>query len=101
MLHMEEQEQGVQAIRSLSQERTVNVITHYESVKKEIVLWEDVLVVFPDTLYLQHKSKALPFLKGPDLKAYVPQEQKIKLDSEVSVVHCIREIKYISLWPIA
>ncbi|KAF9081650.1 hypothetical protein BGX23_000608, partial [Mortierella sp. AD031] len=72
MSHSENvQEGGVQAVRLASTNRTVDIVTRPDtSVRKEIVLWEDVLMVFPDALYLQHGAKALPFLKGSDFKTY-------------------------------
>ncbi|KAF8932762.1 hypothetical protein BGZ47_011192 [Haplosporangium gracile] len=74
MLHSAEQhEGGLQGIRLPSKNKKFYTATHQDgSVGKEIVLWEDVLVVSLDVLYLQHKAKALPFLKGPDLKAFDP-----------------------------
>ncbi|KAF9102148.1 hypothetical protein BGX29_004922, partial [Mortierella sp. GBA35] len=74
MSHSENvQEGGVQAVRLASTNRTVDIVTRPDtSVRKEIVLWEDVLMVFPDALYLQHGAKALPFLKGSDFKTLDP-----------------------------
>ncbi|KAF9151298.1 hypothetical protein BG015_006844 [Linnemannia schmuckeri] len=74
MLHYAGQhEGGHQGIHLPSKNKTVYIATHQDgSVGKEIVLWEDVLVVFPDALYLQDSTKVLPFLKGPNFKTLDP-----------------------------
>ncbi|KAF9087262.1 hypothetical protein BGX29_000914, partial [Mortierella sp. GBA35] len=73
MLYSAVPQEGVQAVRLASKNRTVEIVTHPDtSTDREIVLWEDVLVVFPDALYLQHGAKALPFLKGSNFKTLDP-----------------------------
>ncbi|KAG0299869.1 hypothetical protein BGZ97_003502 [Linnemannia gamsii] len=63
----------VQVIRLASKNRTVHVATHHDpSSGKIIVLWNDVLRVFPGALYLQQGKKALPFLKGTDFEDLRP-----------------------------
>ncbi|KAF9087184.1 hypothetical protein BGX23_008311 [Mortierella sp. AD031] len=78
MLHSQEQQERVQTVRLASKNRTVDITTHPDaSTGKEIVLWEDVLMVFPNALYLQHGTRALPFLKGRVQYAHgqgVPQD---------------------------
>ncbi|KAG0052479.1 hypothetical protein BGZ90_006474 [Linnemannia elongata] len=50
----DEDDDDVQAIRLTSQDRTIHITTHQDpSLGKIIVLWNDVLRVFPDALYLQ------------------------------------------------
>ncbi|KAF9102136.1 hypothetical protein BGX29_004910 [Mortierella sp. GBA35] len=69
MLHSQEQQERVQTVRLAGKNRTVDITTHPDaSTGKEIVLWEDVLMVFPNALYLQHGTRALPFLKGSNFK---------------------------------
>ncbi|KAF9908003.1 hypothetical protein EC991_010351 [Linnemannia zychae] len=69
----QEEKEGIQPIRLASQDKTVDVATyHDDTIGRHIVLWEDILVVFSDALYLQHNDKTLPFLKGPDLEALDP-----------------------------
>ncbi|KAK3832858.1 MAG: hypothetical protein J3R72DRAFT_495057 [Linnemannia gamsii] len=68
--------EGVQVVRLASRNKTVHVATHFdESVGvsgKEIVLWDDVLVVFRDALYLQYGQRVVPFLKGGNFKSLDP-----------------------------
>ncbi|KAF9129953.1 hypothetical protein BGW39_003609 [Mortierella sp. 14UC] len=68
--------EGVQVVRLASRNKIVHVATHFdESVGasgKEIVLWDDVLIVFRDAAYLQHGQRVVPFLKGGDFKNLVP-----------------------------
>lgn len=61
--------EGVQAIRLASQNKTVDIATHKDTTTgQEVVLWSDIIMVFRDALYLQYGTKAIPFLKGPELK---------------------------------
>ncbi|KAF9901566.1 hypothetical protein EC991_006014 [Linnemannia zychae] len=72
----DEAQPNVQPIRLDSKGITVLVATRQDtplSVGKEVVLWEDVLALFPDAAYLQHKTKVLPFLKGSNFKTLIPQ----------------------------
>ncbi|KAF9902552.1 hypothetical protein EC991_004804 [Linnemannia zychae] len=68
--------EGVQVVRLASRNKIVHVATHFdESVGasgKEIVLWDDILIVFRDAVYLQHGQRVVPFLKGGDFKNLVP-----------------------------
>ena len=38
---------------------------------KDVVLWDDVLLVFKDALYVRNGSRAVTFLKGSDFRTYV------------------------------
>ncbi|KAF9932450.1 hypothetical protein FBU30_008153 [Linnemannia zychae] len=65
--------QSVQGICLLNSNKTVHIVTNYDStINKEIVLWEDILMVFPNAVYLQDGTKVLPFLRGPDFKMLDP-----------------------------
>ncbi|KAH7036546.1 hypothetical protein BKA57DRAFT_509821 [Linnemannia elongata] len=69
----DEDDDDVQAIRLTSQDRTIHITTHQDpSSGKIIVLWNDVLRVFPDALYLQRGKRVLPFLKGADFEDLRP-----------------------------
>lgn len=69
----DEDDDDVQAFRLTSQDRTVHITTHQDpSSGKIIVLWNDVLRVFPDALYLQRGKRVLPFLKGADFEDLRP-----------------------------
>lgn len=73
----QQHEGGIQGIRLPSKNKIVQIATHQDDTAgKEIVLWEDVLVVFPDALYLQDSTKVLPFLKGPNFKTYVNNDKR-------------------------
>jgi hypothetical protein len=61
--------EGVQVVRLASRNKIVHVATHFdEGANKDIVLWEDILVVFRDAAYVQHGQRVVPFLKGNDFK---------------------------------
>ncbi|KAF9129789.1 hypothetical protein BGW39_003829 [Mortierella sp. 14UC] len=65
--------EGVQAVRLPSQGKTIDIATHKDSTTgQEVVLWSDITLVFRDALYLQYGTKAIPFLKGADLKTLDP-----------------------------
>lgn len=38
---------------------------------KDVVLWDDILLVFKDALYVRNGSRAITFLKGTDFRTYV------------------------------
>jgi hypothetical protein len=58
----------VQVIRHVRKNRIAHITTHQDPSGKNIVLWDDVLRVFPEALYLQRGKRVLPFLKGSDFK---------------------------------
>lgn len=61
--------EGVQVVRLASRNKTVQVATHFdEGAKKDIVLWDDILVVFRDAAYIQVGPRVVPFLKGSDFQ---------------------------------
>ncbi|KAF9908661.1 hypothetical protein EC991_009589 [Linnemannia zychae] len=65
--------EGVQTIRLPRQGKTIDIATHKDSMTgQEVVLWSDITIVFRDALYLQYGTKAIPFLKGADLKPLDP-----------------------------
>ncbi|KAG0059489.1 hypothetical protein BGZ89_000367 [Linnemannia elongata] len=70
----------VQAVRSVTKSN-VNTATPYTPAEivhidchtdpitlEDVVLWGDILQAFDDALHIRHKSRVVPFLKGPDLK---------------------------------
>ncbi|KAF9096759.1 hypothetical protein BGX29_008448, partial [Mortierella sp. GBA35] len=79
--------ENVQAVRSISKSSldsptnstpatgaTVYVDTHTDpATLKEFVLWEDIQLVFEDALYVRHRAKVVPFLKGDDLRTLEPR----------------------------
>ncbi|KAF9156118.1 hypothetical protein BG015_007160 [Linnemannia schmuckeri] len=68
----------MQVIRLAGTQETIGISTHPDPSStsspsgKTILLWSDVLMVFPAASYLQHKTKALPFLKGASFKTLEP-----------------------------
>lgn len=74
MLHSAEDDQDdVQVIRQARKNRTAHITSHQDpSSGKPIVLWGDVLRVFPDALYLQRGKRIIPFMKGSDFKDLDP-----------------------------
>ena len=61
--------EGVQVVRLESRNKTVQVATHFdEGAKRDIVLWDDILVVFRDAAYIQAGPRVVPFLKGSDFQ---------------------------------
>lgn len=48
----------------------VDVHTEPETGKK-VVLWEDILQAFGDTVQVRNKAKVVSFLKGSDFRTYV------------------------------
>lgn len=61
--------EGVQVVRLASRNKTVQVATHFdEGAKKDIVLWDDILVVFRNAAYIQVGPRVVPFLKGCDFQ---------------------------------
>lgn len=60
-------------MRLASRIKTVQVATHFdEGAKKDIVLWDDIVVVFRDAAYIQIGPRVVPFLKGSDFQNLVP-----------------------------
>ncbi|KAF9156121.1 hypothetical protein BG015_007163 [Linnemannia schmuckeri] len=74
MLHAEaEEEEGVQPVYLASKNKTVNIVIHHDaSTRKDVVLWDDILMVFPNALYLQYQYRAVPFLKDANLDTLNP-----------------------------
>ena len=69
---LEEEEGTVQTAHLLSKNKTVNIVIHHDALtKKDVVLWNDILMVFPSALYLQHQSRAAPVLKDHNLSTDV------------------------------
>ncbi|KAF9410144.1 hypothetical protein BGZ76_005565, partial [Entomortierella beljakovae] len=53
--------------------KVVDIAIHHDNVTgKDVVLWEDILVVFKDALFVQNGSFVIPFLKGDDLRNLEP-----------------------------
>ncbi|KAF9427173.1 hypothetical protein BGZ76_002443 [Entomortierella beljakovae] len=53
--------------------KVIDIATHHDNVtEKDVVLWEDILVVFKDALFVQNGSFVLPFMKGDDLRNLDP-----------------------------
>ncbi|KAG0376628.1 hypothetical protein BGX24_007459 [Mortierella sp. AD032] len=69
------QEEGTQAVRvgPLGSSKVYYITTHSDpsSSNKSIILWNDILVVYPNALFIQHDTRVIPFLKGKDFKEYV------------------------------
>lgn len=87
----------VQALRSVGKSLPLNSITpatrdeifHVEiqvdpKTQKEVVLWEDIVQAFENAVQVRHKSKVIPFLKGPNFITYVYQV------SSPDTMNCIR-----------
>ncbi|KAG0272713.1 hypothetical protein BGZ95_011500 [Linnemannia exigua] len=69
----DEDQDDVQVIRLASSNRTIHIATHMDpTFGKSIVLWGDVLRVFPEGLYLQRGKKVIPFMKGGDFEDLKP-----------------------------
>jgi hypothetical protein len=66
----DDDQDNVQVIRLAgSKGKTAHITTHHDtSSGTTIVLWNDVLRVFPDALYLQRGRRVIPFLKGADFE---------------------------------
>lgn len=84
----------LQAIRSIDKSHPPNSVAparpdeifHVEiqvdpKTQKEIVLWEDIVQAFEHVVQVRHKSKVVPFLKGPDFITYV----YIKVSSSITM----------------
>lgn len=67
----------VQAVRPVYKNRSTThdplpedlmylAIHHDPTIGKDIILWDDILVVFDNALYVKHGAIVIPFLKGPD-----------------------------------
>ncbi|KAK3819326.1 MAG: hypothetical protein J3R72DRAFT_529261 [Linnemannia gamsii] len=71
------QEEGTQAVRvgPLGSNKIYYITTHSDpsSSNKSIILWNDILVVYPNALFIQHDTRVIPFLKGKDFKDLEPR----------------------------
>ncbi|KAG0279566.1 hypothetical protein BGZ96_001925 [Linnemannia gamsii] len=73
MQSSDEDQDDVQVIRLTSMGKTTYITTHQDpSSGKTIVLWNDILKVFPDALYLQRGKRVVSFLKGADFEDLQP-----------------------------
>ncbi|KAF9338952.1 hypothetical protein BGZ91_007482, partial [Linnemannia elongata] len=64
-------QEGVQPVRvgPLGSNKIIYITTHYDPVSdKSVILWNDILVVYPNALFIQQDSRVLPFLKGRDFQ---------------------------------
>ncbi|OAQ25704.1 hypothetical protein K457DRAFT_34942, partial [Linnemannia elongata AG-77] len=56
-----------------SSSETMYLVCHPDpSLKKDILLWDDILAVFSSALYVRCGATVLPFAKGPDFKNLDP-----------------------------
>lgn len=56
-------------VSSSSSSDVVFIDCHEDSATgKDVVLWDDVLLVFKDALYVRNGSRAITFLKGSDFR---------------------------------
>jgi hypothetical protein len=47
---------------------TLKIIDFSTNSNPSILLWSDVPTIFPDTIHIHHKTKALPFMRGINYK---------------------------------
>ncbi|KAF8932764.1 hypothetical protein BGZ47_011194 [Haplosporangium gracile] len=69
-------QEGVQPVRvgPLGSNKIIYITTHYDPVSdKSVILWNDILVVYPNALFIQQDSRVLPFLKGKDFQYLEPR----------------------------
>ncbi|KAG0291534.1 hypothetical protein BGZ96_005095 [Linnemannia gamsii] len=69
-------QEGVQPVRvgPLGSNKIIYITTHYDPVSdKSVILWNDILVVYPNALFIQQDSRVLPFLKGKDFQHLEPR----------------------------
>lgn len=65
------QKEGVQPVRvgPLGSNKIIYITTHFDPVSdKSVILWSDILVVYPNAQFIQQDSRVLPFLKGRDFQ---------------------------------
>ncbi|KAF9932453.1 hypothetical protein FBU30_008156 [Linnemannia zychae] len=87
---LKELKEGVQAVRigPLSANKIYYITTHPDSSSSDrnVILWNDILVVFPNAAFIQHDVRVLPFLKGKDLKDLEPRRITAIPDAILEVV---------------
>ncbi|KAK5809856.1 hypothetical protein F5H01DRAFT_381255 [Linnemannia elongata] len=69
-------QEGVQPVRvgPLGSNKIIYITTHYDPISdKSVILWNDILVVYPNALFIQQDSRVLPFLKGRDFQYLEPR----------------------------
>ncbi|KAG9067525.1 hypothetical protein KI688_012308 [Linnemannia hyalina] len=69
-------QEGVQPVRvgPLGSNKIIYITTHFDPVTdKSVILWNDILVVYPNALFIQQDSRVLPFLKGKDFQYLEPR----------------------------
>ncbi|KAG0218436.1 hypothetical protein BGX33_007398 [Mortierella sp. NVP41] len=80
MLQIDEYQERVQAVRPVyntnsptthtttapSESGIVHITVHLDSSGKEVFFWGDILVVFKNAVNIRHRTRVLPFMRGPD-----------------------------------
>jgi hypothetical protein len=63
-------------VSSLADRGDVLFVTGHKdpTTKKNIILWEDILIPFRGAKYIRQGATVVPFLKGHDFKKYVARE---------------------------
>ncbi|KAH7036132.1 hypothetical protein BKA57DRAFT_496917 [Linnemannia elongata] len=59
--------------------------THPDT-NRDFILWEDIQQAFEEALFVRHKAKMLPFVKGTDLRPVEPRRIAAVPDSVLDVV---------------
>ncbi|KAH7036095.1 hypothetical protein BKA57DRAFT_475520, partial [Linnemannia elongata] len=98
MLQQDPPLEKVQAVRSVTKSNVstatpytpaevVHIDCHTDPITLEdVVLWGDILQAFDDALHIRHKSRVVPFLKGPDLKPLEPHRIAAIKDEVLDVI---------------
>ncbi|KAF9092798.1 hypothetical protein BGX23_003911 [Mortierella sp. AD031] len=83
MLQIDEYQERVQAVRPVyntnsptthtttapSESGIVHITVHLDSSGKEVFFWGDILVVFKNAVNIRHRTRVLPFMRGPDFSS--------------------------------
>ncbi|KAG0278534.1 hypothetical protein BGZ95_003757 [Linnemannia exigua] len=89
----------LQAVRPISKKKldtpttvatpapTVYIDCHLDpNTQKNVVMWDDIRLVFADALYIRHKARAIPFLRGTDMMFLQPQRIVAMPDVTLDIV---------------
>ena len=57
------------SVTEMPESETVKIECQLDDDGREVILWEDILLVFDNILHVRHGTKVLPFLKDLNFRA--------------------------------
>jgi hypothetical protein len=76
-MNPQETHSNIQAVRRVDENgypssapsKIIHIVCHPDTMTgKDVLLWDDILAVFKNALYVRSGTVALPFIKGPNFK---------------------------------